>query len=67
LEVAFVNRFKVYSDSSYQPVAINIGDYNTVMPWMMHGAMSSDDLRAIYVYLKTVKPVKNKVIRFITK
>ncbi len=31
------------------------------MPWFVYRNMSDDDLRSIYAYLKTVKPVKNLV------
>jgi len=64
-EEAFLNRFKVYADSTYKPITVEKGDFNSVMPWMMFGAMKSDDLIAIFAYLKTVIPVKNSVIRFI--
>jgi len=31
------------------------------MPWQAFGQMKDDDLRAIYAYLRTIKPVKNEV------
>jgi cytochrome c553 len=31
------------------------------MPWMWYGKMSDDDLKAIFAYLKTIPPIKNKV------
>jgi cytochrome c553 len=31
------------------------------MPWQMYAMLSDDDLKAIYAYLKTLAPVKNKV------
>jgi len=60
----FVNRFKMYATSSYVPNKIEKGNFNTVMPWMMYGGMNEDDLKAIYVYLKTIKPIKNTVVKF---
>jgi hypothetical protein len=63
-EDTFVNRFKVYDDSSYTPGPINKGDFNTVMPWMMYSKKKTEDMKAIFAYLKTVKPVKNSVTRF---
>jgi hypothetical protein len=63
----FVNRFISYADSSYSPGNINKGDYNTIMPWMMYRNMKSEDMKAIYAFLKTVKPVKNVVIKFTAK
>ena len=64
-EEAFLIRFKVYADSSYQPNTINNGDFNSFMPWTMYSTMKSEDLKAIYAYLRTVKPVNNKVTKFI--
>lgn len=34
------------------------------MPWNMYASMTNDDLAAKYDYLKTLKPVKNKVVTF---
>lgn len=31
------------------------------MPWMVYKAMTDDDLKAIYAYLRTIPSVKNKV------
>jgi hypothetical protein len=31
------------------------------MPWDWYGKMTDDDLRAIFAYLKTIPPIKNKV------
>ncbi len=61
---AFIRRFKIYTDPAFKPVKLNPGDLNTPMPWFMYSAMTEKDLGAIYDYLRTVKPVKNKVIKF---
>jgi mono/diheme cytochrome c family protein len=66
-ESAFINRFKMYGDSSYTPAKISAGEFNTVMPWIMYASMKREDLAAIYAYLKTVTPVKNNVVKFTTK
>lgn len=63
-EEMFVNRFKSYVDSTYKPADVKPGEYNTVMPWTMYGNMKTEDLKAIYAYLRTVKPVKNQVEKF---
>jgi mono/diheme cytochrome c family protein len=63
-ETAFLQRFKLYSDSSYKNPTIGKGDFNSVMPWTMYTKMDEADLKAIYAYLKTVKPVKNTVVKF---
>ncbi|MCX8011462.1 MAG: cytochrome c, partial [Ignavibacteria bacterium] len=41
-----------------------MNEFNTVMPWTMYAGMTESDLSAIYEYLKTLKPVSNKVERF---
>ncbi|MET0299147.1 MAG: c-type cytochrome [Flavitalea sp.] len=60
---SFANRFKAYADSSYQPVHLRQGDLNSPMPWTMYAKMQDKDLRAIYAYLNTLKPIENKVVR----
>jgi hypothetical protein len=34
---------------------------NPIMPWSNYGGMTDDDLKAIFAYLKTVKPIKHYV------
>jgi len=63
-EADFVKRFKSYTDSTYVPNKISKGLFNTVMPWTMYGGMEEQDLKAIYAYLKTVKPIRNSVEKF---
>lgn len=63
-EDLFVNRFRMYADSSYVDPTVEPGSFNTMMPWTMYGHMKVSDLRAIYTYLKTVKPIKNTMNRF---
>ena len=60
----FVSRFRKYADSNYHPAAVGKNDFNTPMPWMVFGKMKPEDLSAIYAYLKTTKPLANKVVRF---
>jgi len=60
----FVQRFKAYADSSYVPPVVKPGEFNTIMPWTMYGTMTEQDLRAIFTYLKTVKPIRNTVVKF---
>jgi hypothetical protein len=61
---AFIQRFKLYADSSFTLPSVKPGEYNTYMPWSMYAGMSRRDLGAIYDYLRTVKPLKNKVVKF---
>ncbi len=61
---AFIARFKAYSDSTYAESALPRGQMQTPMPWVAFSGMDSTDLGAIYAYLHSLKPVKNKVVRF---
>lgn len=61
----FVKRFKTYTDSSYVSNKIERGNFNTIMPWTMYGGMKEQDLKAIYAYLKTIKPIRNNVVKFV--
>lgn len=63
-EEAFVSRFKKYADSTYHSHTVEKGTFNTVMPWTMYSKMKVEDLKAIFAYLKTVKPIKNEVVKF---
>lgn len=63
-KATFVSRFKMYTDSGYVPQKVKAGEFNTVMPWTMYAGMSTQDLEAIYAYLKTLKPAQNTVERF---
>jgi mono/diheme cytochrome c family protein len=60
----FVQRFKVYADSSYSNPSVARGEFNTIMPWTMYAQMEEDDLSAIYAYLQSVKPISNSVVKF---
>lgn len=66
-EEAFINRFKMYADSTYVPAKVSTADFNTIMPWMMYATMKREDLAAIYAYLETTTPVKNEVVKFTKK
>lgn len=61
---AFIQRFKMYADSAYVAPSVAPGEFNTIMPWTMYATMTTEDLGAIYTYLKTVKPIKNAVVKF---
>jgi hypothetical protein len=63
-EEKFVQTFKQYADSTYVAPSVAPGEYNTIMPWMMYAHMEEDDLKAIFAYLQTVKPIENIVERF---
>lgn len=60
----FIGRFRSLAgfDATNSPVAKP--GRNTVMPWLAFAHMTDEDLGAIYDYLKTVKPIANKVTTF---
>lgn len=66
-EEMFIAKFKSYADTTFKPSKIEAGHFNTPMPWTMYGGMDSDDLKAIYAYLKSIKPIDNTVERFTPK
>ena len=63
-EEAFLARFKAYADSTYRPHAVGGQEFQTIMPWLMYAGMKDEDLKAIFAYLRTVPPIKNKVEKF---
>jgi len=66
-KASFIARFKAYDLSIYNPAILNKGDLMTLMPWTMYAGMDTTDLAAIYAYLKTIKPLKNAVTKWIAK
>lgn len=61
---SFTARFKMYANPNYKAPHVKPGDMHTPMPWGMYSGMKEKDLQAIYAYLKSLKPIKNEVIRF---
>lgn len=59
-EETFIQRFKAF-DKSNAHVAVKPGEFNTNMPWSKYAGMKKEDLAAIYAYLRTVKPIANKI------
>ena len=60
----FINTFQSRSDSATLNTKLEPEDFNSIMPWTMYGKMTENDLRAIFAYLKTVKPINNTVENF---
>lgn len=58
-EKMFLQKFKANSTEDY--VNRDPGKFNTYMPWSLFGKMKDDDLKAVYAYLRTVKPVSGRV------
>jgi len=62
-EDAFVSKFKAYEDKTKLADYKSPKDYQSMMPWNMYAGMDTVDLKAMYAYLKTLKPIKNEVIK----
>lgn len=61
-EEMFLDKFKNYRDPA-QYVS-NPGKINSIMPWSLFSKMDDFDIKAIYRYLRTVKPVKHLVEKY---
>lgn len=60
----FIKRFKSCATPEYQNTVWKEGEFNTIMPWTFLASMTEEDLGAMYDYLRTIPPVKNKVEKF---
>lgn len=60
----FVSRFKAYTDPANDS-KIDPKQVNTIMPWTMLAGMDTSDLRSIFKYLQTIKPISNQVNHFV--
>jgi mono/diheme cytochrome c family protein len=63
-ETDFVGKFKFYDNPEARTMKASSMEYNTVMPWTQFAGMTERDLGAIYKYLRSVKPIKNKVEKY---
>ncbi len=76
-EEQFVKKFKQYlensdsvdthsniSDLNLKMIPVKPNEFNTLMPWLMYAGMTEEDLKAIYHYLKSQKPIKSIVTKF---
>lgn len=61
-EDRFVAKFKGYSEMTAANAPAQTQATLTIMPWMALSKLTEEDLRAIYAYLKTVKPLSNPVV-----
>lgn len=61
-EEVFINKFR--NNAADKMVISRPGRENTIMPWAEYGKMKDEDLKAIYAFLRTVKPVKNLVVKY---
>jgi mono/diheme cytochrome c family protein len=60
----FIAKFKSYDPAIHGERELNPGEFNSIMPWSMYAGMTEEDLGAIYDYLRTLKPIRNQVVRF---
>jgi Cytochrome c len=60
----FISRFRAFASIDAQNAPRAQQGRNTIMPWLAFAGMTDNDLGAIYDYLKTVKPVANKINSF---
>ncbi len=64
-EQQFIDKFKAFDTPDAAPV---LGEkekrQNTVMPMTAYAGMTREDLSAIFAYLRTLKPVTNRVEKF---
>jgi mono/diheme cytochrome c family protein len=60
-EQQFVDKFKAFENQPPRRLTAAEQRENTTMPWMAYAGMTRDDLAAIYAYLRSIKPVINRV------
>ncbi|MEW6322315.1 MAG: c-type cytochrome [Acidobacteriota bacterium] len=60
-EEQFVDKFKSFEGVEPRTLVGAERLENTHMPWLAYSGMTREDLSAIYAYLRTVKPVVNRI------
>lgn len=60
-EEQFIDKFKVFEGAPTRGLTPAEQRENTFMPWASYAGMTREDLGAIYAYLRTLKPVTNRV------
>ncbi len=63
-EEQFLKMFRVRNDSAALATHLKPSETNTIMPWVMYGGMSDEDLSAIFKFLQSVKPITNHIVKF---
>lgn len=63
-EQQFIDKFKEFENTPAASLSEAERRQNTVMPMTAYAGMAREDLAAIYAYLRTLKPVINRVERF---
>jgi hypothetical protein len=62
-EERFVHQFKSHEAKTFETAPKAVQASFTIMGWIDYSRMEEGDLRAIYAYLRTLKPVHNPVER----
>jgi len=60
----FIDAFKYYEKPENRNVPWKKVGYQTLMPWLGHSQLTRDDLAALYKYLRSIKPIKNTVVKW---
>lgn len=60
-EQRFVDKFRNYSNLNHDNLPPSVQANFTVMPWLGFQNLPEDELKAIFAYLKTLKPIRSKV------
>jgi mono/diheme cytochrome c family protein len=63
-EQQFIDKFKGFENPTNATLAEHERAQNTPMPITAYAGMTREDLSAIYAYLRTLKPVTNRVEKF---
>jgi mono/diheme cytochrome c family protein len=63
-EQQFIDKFKAFEGVPARTLTPAEQRENTVMPWLQYAGMTSEDLGAMYAYLRTMKPVVNRVQKY---
>jgi len=63
-EQQFIDKFKAFETATNATLADHERAQNTPMPMTMYAGMTREDLAAIFAYLRTLKPVTNRVEKF---
>lgn len=64
-EQQFVDKFKSNDPAKHAYRKVGNGDMKTVMPWTMLAGMDETDIKSIYQYLRTIKPINHPVEKMI--
>jgi mono/diheme cytochrome c family protein len=62
-EEQFIEKFKVFVGAPIRSLTPAEQRENTIMPWTAYAGMTREDLGAIYTYLRSLKPVVNRVTK----